>query len=51
MTHKQLFQESLNQRLESITNQLKNPQYLGSIAIECMTEEKEEILTILKKNK
>jgi len=36
---KESFTFQLKQRLESITNQLKMPQYLGSIAIECMNQE------------
>ena len=51
MNHKQLFLESLDQRLESINNQLKVPQYLTSMVIECMNEERDEILVILKKGK
>jgi len=46
---KKQFLENLQQRLESINNQLKTPQYLGSIAIECMIEERDEILETLNK--
>lgn len=49
MTLREIYLNGLAQRLESINNQLKTPYYLGSIAVECMTEEREEIKEILKR--
>jgi G:T-mismatch repair DNA endonuclease (very short patch repair protein) len=50
MTKKEIWLEHLEQNLERINNQLKKPEYLGSIAIECMNQEKLEIKQILHKN-
>ena len=50
MSKKQLFLENLKNELERINNKLKKPEYWGSIAVECMQQEKLEIEQILGKN-
>lgn len=49
MSKKEIWLKHLSQELERINNKLKKPEYWGSIAVECMQQEKLEIESILKK--
>jgi hypothetical protein len=48
-TAKEKFVLELKDRLESVKNQLKKPEYLSSMVVECMKQEVKDLEASIKK--